>query len=552
MHKLSGLDEMFLSVDTGTTTGVMGGLVIYDRPAGSDAGSAAAMVERVTERLNHLPPLRWQLTKVPFGIDHAYWREAETVDVPAHVRTRHLAAPGTHQELATEVAAIMAQPLDKDRPLWEIVVFEGLEGGQVAHLLRMHHGVIDGASVPTILDILSDDPSVPLGDITEVPVRKELLPGKLGMLGRGLVGTAQRPFKLMQLQMSTARWFSDRIEHEGVMTGPAFVARMLPGGLGKPLRAVVNARQRAVGKDEVQPLVPALRKPSTPFNKTVTAERTYAFSDLPLADFKKVGKAFGVTLNDVVLAVVAGTLRRYLEPRGGIPDKPLTVVIPASIRTGEENPYWANHVSMFFAQLPTEVEDPVERLLAAGSRVKSAKGNFDALPTELLRPLSEFIPMAAWSVPQKVLTKAPNWLPTSQWNVVVSNVRGPAKPVSVTGATMVGYWPAAFLTMGVGLNITLQSYVDRVDFGFMGATDLTGDLWELPGYMEEELTTLLEAAAALEAGEAADASKTPRRRTAVTATAKPATKRTVAARSRTTSKSSAATAARRTNKRTTK
>jgi hypothetical protein len=128
-------------------------------------------------------------------------------------------------------------------------------------------------------------------------------------------------------------------------------------------------------------VIPTLKKPATPFNGRVEAGRSYAFSDLPLADFKTVGKAFGVTLNDVVIAVVAGSLRRYLEDRGGVPEQPLVVCIPASLRTGEERPYWANHVFMFFAELPTDVEDPIERLHEAKARVRAGKQSFDATPT---------------------------------------------------------------------------------------------------------------------------------------------------------------------------
>jgi hypothetical protein len=164
------------------------------------------------------------------------------------------------------------------------------------------------------------------------------------------------------------------------------------------------------------------------------------------------------------------------------------------MRTGAEQPYWANHVSMFFAELPTDVADPIERLHAAKARVRKGKETFDALPVHLIREASDFIPYPVWSLPQRILSKAPGRVPTSQWNVVVSNVRGPSTPVTVTGAQMEGYWPAAFLTMGVGLNITLQSYVDRVDFGFMGATNLTGELWELPDHMAAELAQLVNAA----------------------------------------------------------
>ena len=495
MQKLTGLDEMFLSVDdAGTTNGAMGGLVIYERPSNRTAARAAALVERVEERIEHLPFLRWKLARVPFGLDHARWVDLGRVDVADHVRTVRLIKPGNDRALAAEVASIMAAPLPQDRPLWEIVVIEGLAGGRIAHLMRVHHGLIDGSSVPTVLDILSDDPTPGLGFEAHPEHDGDRFGGRLGMLGRGLAATAVRPAKFMALQAKATGWLVSRMEHDGLVAAPAFAGRLLPGVVGAPFRKLANHRRQATGRPEVEGLLPTLRKPSTVLNGKVGPERSYAFSDLPLADFKKVGKAYGVTLNDVVLAVVAGSLRRFLESRGGVPEQPLVVCIPASLRTGNEQPYWSNQVSMFFAELPTDVEDPVDRLHAANARVKRGKETFDALPSHLIREASEFIPNAVWSVPQRLLAKAPDWVPASQWNVVVSNVRGPSAPVSVTGAKIAGYWPAAFLTVGVGLNITLQSYVDRLDFGFIGATNLTGDLWELPDHMAAELAVLVDAA----------------------------------------------------------
>lgn len=491
MQQLTGLDEMFLSVDTTTTTGVMGGLVVYEAPDGSTdpgAGGAAALTARITERLDQLPFLRRRLVKVPLGLDHAYWQDGVDVDVPAHVHVRELPAPGSDREVADAVADVMATPLPTDRPLWEVHVLTGLSEGRIAHLYRVHHGVIDGTTIPVVLDLLSDEPSTPLGPPTAAD--PDVLTGRVGMLLRGLVGTATRPGRFLELQIATVEYLAGRRDREGALAPVAFLGRLLPGPLGAPLRGVANLRQRRVGGAEVRQVTPGLRRPRTPFNGRLDARRTYAFSELPLADVKRVGKAYGATLNDVVLAVVAGALRRYLDEHGGVPDRPLRVCIPASLRTGDEQPRWANHVSMFFAPLPTHLADPVDRLRTVSADVRDARTQFQALPTHLIRAASEFVPMAVWSIPQRILTRAPGWVPTSAWNVVVSNVKGPTRPVRITGATMAGYWPAAFLTMGVGLNVTLQSYRDRIDIGFMGAANLVDDVWELPRYVADALAEL--------------------------------------------------------------
>lgn len=493
MQQLSGMDGMFLSVDTSTSLGVMGGMIIYDRPTDPEAGSAARMISRISERLDHLPPLRWVLTPVPLALDKEYWVES-AVDVPAHVSTQAVGGTGSDQDLAALVAELMTVPMDKKRPLWDLTVITGLEGGRLAHLLRIHHGVIDGSSVPLVLDLLSDNPTSEPDPKDSAALAKEPRFGTPEMLARGIVGSATRPVRFLGLQANTAKFLLKRYPVEGSMALPAFVARMLPGKLGAPLRGVVNTRQKIFRKPQVRPVVPQLSKPATPFNKTITANRAYAFSDLPLAEVKALGKRYGVSLNDIVVAICSGALRRYLAANGGVPAEPLVVCVPYSLRTGEEKERWANHISMFFAPLPTHLEDPAERVTVIHDDLLAARENFDQLPKELIRDAYRFLPQAVFSISQKLLSKAPNWVPGSAWNVVISNVKGPSHTVEVTGAKMTGYWPAAFLTTGVGLNITLQSYRDRIDFGFMGAADLTGDLWDLPRYMNEALAELESAA----------------------------------------------------------
>jgi diacylglycerol O-acyltransferase len=493
MQQLSGMDGMFLSVDTSTSSGVMGGMIVYERPDDPEAGSRARMIDRITERIDHVPPLRWVLTRVPLHLDKEYWAENH-VDVPAHVTSYTVDGEGTDRDLAALVSELMIQPMDKLRPLWDLAVIDGLEGGRIAHLLRIHHGVIDGSSVPLVLDLLSDNPTVEPHPADRPRLGHEPGLGKAEMLARGVVGSAIRPVRFLGLQLETAKFLARRVPVEGTLVLPAFVARMIPGALGAPLRGVINLRQRLWRKPAVRPILPQLRKPATPFNKTITAKRTFAFSDMPLGEVKALGKAYGVSLNDIVVAICAGALRRYLEDNGGIPDEPLVVCVPYSLRTGEEKHRWANHISMFFAPLPTHLADPVARVTAVHDDLLAARENFDALPKDLMRDAYRFIPHAVFSVAQQLLSKAPDWVSGSSWNVVVSNVRGPSHTVEVTGARMTGYWPAAFLTTGVGLNITLQSYRDRINFGFMGAADLTGDLWELASYMNEALAEL-EAAA---------------------------------------------------------
>lgn len=499
MQQLSGLDGMFLSVDeAGTANAVMGGLMVFDRSDDVTAGGRARVVERISERLDALPPFRWVLTRAPIGLNNAYWSEVRRVDVQAHVREVHLEGDGSDRDLAETVARIMETNVPMDRPPWEYVVIHGLSGGRLAHLLRIHHGVVDGATVPTILDLLSDEPTVP-ADPNDAPGRRiPFVQGRVGAAARGLVGTVTAPLRLAKLQAQSVVYLTGRREDDGMLLAvPSFLARMLPGTLGRPVASVVNGRRRKAGKAELVPMSPGRRRPDSPFDGRITDRRTYAFADLPLADVKQAGKAFGATLNDAVVATCAGAVRRYMAAVGELSDEPLVVCVPASLRSGDTEPKdrWANHVSMFFAEFPTHLADPVARLEAVRHDLQRSKNSFDAGPTHLLRDVMRFIPQSYWNISVKLMAKGPDWYPPAPWNVVVSNVRGPAETVRVCGAEMTGYWPAAFLTPGVGLNITLQSYRDRIDFGFMGCPDITPDLWDFPTYMEESLAELVAAAA---------------------------------------------------------
>ena len=160
------------------------------------------------------------------------------------------------------------------------------------------------------------------------------------------------------------------------------------------------------------------------------------------------------------------------------------------MRGDDDKQRWANHVTTIFAELPTNLEDPLQQLRVVREEVKSARETVEALPTHLLREASNFIPQAFWKLSIRLMAKAPDWLAGASWNVVVANLRGPVKPLEITGAQVTGLWPVAFLTPGVGLNITLQSYLDRLFFGIMGCPDLLPGLSTLPGYLVEALADL--------------------------------------------------------------
>jgi WS/DGAT/MGAT family acyltransferase len=495
VQQLTALDVMFSSLDTETTNGVLGGLVLHEPPPdGRPAATAAFMRQRFAERLPYLPPLHRELVKVPIGLDHDYLGQPDRIDLLDHIRSISLPAPGTHDQLAAEVSRIMSTSLPTGRPLWDYTVIEGLADGSVAHLLRIHHLVIDGGSMPTLWDLLSDEPTQPfepLGDTTRRMPRW----GKGEMLARELGAVAAKPVAFAAFQAKFLAWIATQTKDFGPLAPLALPFRMsLPGALAQPAQALFNPVLRERGIAEIQPYIPTLRTPRTPFNNRVTAQRTFVFADLPLAQFRDTGKALGGTINDVVLGVCAGALRRYLLENNVPTDDPLIVCVPVSLRTGTESTRWANYVHMIFAPLPTHLDDPLARVRAASAAVKAAKGNFDAMPVGLIREASRFIPSAMFNVMTRVMVKMPDALSKGPWNVVVSNVRGPSTAAYMDGVRIKGYWPASFLSVGGGINITLQSYTDRICFGFMGAPEQVGDLRPLIGYMTDALAETVAAA----------------------------------------------------------
>ncbi len=498
MQQLTGLDLMFLGLDTETTNGILGGLVLFETPQpGTPLPDEAFMRHRITERLPLIPPMRRRLAGVPLGLGLPFLVEPDRIDVSDHLRTIRLPAPGTQEQLAEEVSRLMSTTtLPMDRPLWDLHVIEGLQDGGVAHLLRIHHVVVDGSSMPTVWDLLSDQPTETPDPASLGSSWPEPAGGWLEMLARELVGVVRQPVDAALIQARMAGWVAKRSVAERGLTLPAMMARMLPGPLGTPVAALVNRGMQAVGGSPVRPYLPAMTAPETDFNGRLTARRRYVFDQLPLADLKLIGKTFGVTLNDVVVAISAGAVRQHLQRQGRPASRPLVVCVPVSLRQGDEQPRWANWVHMIFASLPVHMADPIDRLRFVNTELKEVKGSFDAMPIHLMRPMSRFMPPQAMSIPAKIMVKLPDRLSRVPWNVVVSNVKGPTRPARVNGLLVEGYWPASFLSIGGGLNITLQSYLDRVCFGFMVCADQVDDLDPLVASMRAGLAELLAAAQA--------------------------------------------------------
>jgi WS/DGAT/MGAT family acyltransferase len=305
------------------------------------------------------------------------------------------------------------------------------------------------------------------------PWEPDRVPTDLQLLARSGLGLVRKPARAVLLSARTAR----EIGH--ATRNPALIAaaNQVRGSLRGPLGTVLNlGRNRGEDRDPPPPL-PSVRPPRTPFNHPIGPHRKLAIGSASLHAAKAIKNAYGATVNDVVLAVCAGGLRTWLARHAALPDDPLVALVPVSIRTGEETDRWTNRVSMLSTVLPTNEADPVERLRRVHEAMASSKDIFRALPAERLTDFAEFPPPAVFARAMRLSARLRLGSRLTPGNLVISNVPGPRRPLyAAKGARLEHYFPVSVITEGQGLNITVQSYLDRLDFGLICDPDLVPDV----------------------------------------------------------------------------
>jgi WS/DGAT/MGAT family acyltransferase len=474
---------MFLNIESRTMVGHVGGLAIFDP---SDLPSGRMSVDDVrslvAERLHLLPPFRWRLLPMPLGLDYPYWIEAPEFDLEFHVREIALPAPGSDRQLAEQVGRIVARPLDRSRPLWELYVIDGLESGNVAWLSKIHHAAVDGMSGAEILGTLMDtSPEGPKIADPRKDWKPDREPAQLELLPRALLGMAAQPVRALR---ATPRTLPNLMELPGASSVPGVGA---VAGLAR--RA---ARLAGIGPSEGSIIErPRMSAPRTSLNGAVTPHRRFAFASLPLDDVKAVKSAFGATVNDVVMAICASALRRWLIDHDELPEDPLLAAVPVSVRTPEQLGTYGNRVSVIIAPLPTHLGDPRERLEAVHEAMRSAKEQHEALPASLMQDYTQFIPSAlAARASRAALRLAASQRVVPIYNVLISNVPGPQHPLYSAGARLVANYPVSAVSDGAGLNITVLSYCGHLDFGLIACREMVPDLWKVVAYLGEALEEL--------------------------------------------------------------
>jgi diacylglycerol O-acyltransferase len=491
MKQLSGVDVSFLNMETSATYGHVSSLNIYD-PTGAPGGAGVeAMKQLILERIDQLAPFRRRLVEVPLGLDLPYWIEDPDFDIDFHVRHHAVPPPGTPEQLGEVVSRIQARPLDRRRPLWELYVIEGVDGGRlIAQLNKVHHATIDGASgalmLAAILD--TDRDYRPKSADTDWPTDR--VPTDIELLQRTALEYLKRPEKMVRLSVRTLRELSATTQSGGARVLADMLAQPMPGPLGNLLRRRLrNDRGTEVDRP---PALPPTQAPRTPWNQTITPHRRFAYTTIPLDSAKEVRRAVGCTFNDVVMALVSGTLRRYLTKHDCLPDESLIAMVPVSVRSGGESDTYQNRVSALLADLATNEADPAKRLDRVRRSMTTAKEDFKAIPAEALQDFTQFAPPAIAARAMRMYSRlriADRMNPP--FNLIISNVPGPSAPLYAAGAELKHFYPVSALADGQGLNITVQSYNGNLDFGFIADRTLVPDVWSMIELLHESMDELL-------------------------------------------------------------
>ncbi len=461
MDRLSGLDASFLYLETSAQLMHVCGLIVVDPetiPGGYDFDS---FKRELSNRVSGVAMFNRKLKFVPGRIDFPVWVLDEEFDIDRHVHRLAVPSPGGEQELSELGGHLAGIPLDRTRPLWEMFVIEGLANGQLAIFSKMHHSSVDGVSGSNMISYLcSLEPDAPPLDSADAPDAQEFQrnPTDLELVSRGVLAIAAKPWHLAKLVAPTARTL------------------------------VESAKRAREGTAMAAPLT----APRTSFNGTITGHRSIAFVDVALAEIKEIKNAVpGATVNDVVLALSGGALRRYLEGRGELPDASLLASVPVSVHEASTKVGGRNKVSSIFCRLGTDEVDPRERIVAMAAANANAKEHHKAVPADTLQEWAEFAAPRTFGLAVRTVTslRLAEHGPVIH-NLVISNVPGPPVPLFFVGARIIALYPLGPVFHGAGLNITVMTNNGQMHIGAIACTELMPRIWDLVEQFPVELAAM--------------------------------------------------------------
>ena len=460
MDRLSGLDASFLYLESGAQLMHVCGLIAVD-PATIPGGyDFASFRQELSTRVADIPMFNRKLKFVPGGIDFPVWITDDEFDIDRHVHRLAVPAPGGDQEVSEVAGHLAGIPLDRSRPLWEMYVLEGLANGKIAVFSKMHHSSVDGVSGSNMISYLcSLDADAPPLDSGDGVKEHQRAPSDLELVGRGLLATATKPWHLAKMVTPTAKTL------------------------------VESASRARKGTAMAAPLT----APRTSFNGTITGRRSIAYTDIPLDVVKEIKAAVpGATVNDVVLALSGGALRRYLQDRGELPEASLLASVPVSVRQDAPTKNAGrNQVSSIFCRLGTDVEDPLERITGLAVANAHAKDHHTSVPADTLQEWAEFAAPRTFGLAVRMVSdlRLAEKGPVIH-NLVISNVPGPPIPLYFMGSRIDALYPLGPIFHGAGLNVTVMSNNGQMHIGAIACAELMPRVWDLIDQFPIELEAM--------------------------------------------------------------
>ena len=456
MEWLSGLDASFLYIETETQPVHVCSILELDTSTMPDGYTFDRLHDELALRIKALPQFREKLANTQLNLDHPVWVEDNHFQLANHLYRLALPSPGGRAELAELCGHIASLPLDRSKPLWEMWVIEppadAHQHSRLAVMTKVHHAAVDGVTGASLLvQLCSAEPHAPPPDPVEGPGDAS----RLEIATSGLARFAARPLQL---------------------------ASVLPTTVSTVVKTLGRARRGVA-------MAAPFAAPPTPFNAEVTTNRNVAFTALDLAAIKSVKNRFHVTVNDVVMALCAGVLRRFLLDHGELPHTPLVAMVPVSVH-GQSNRPGRNQLSGMFCRLETHIDNPAERLRATARVDAAAKEHNSAIGPTLLQDWTQVAAHAVFGFAMRLVASAP-LIGKPVHNLIISNVPGPQTTMYFLGAQVKAVYPLGPLFHGCGLDITVMSLDGDLDVGLISCAELIPDLWELADNFPRELDELM-------------------------------------------------------------
>ena len=465
MQHLSGFDAMFVYDETPLESQHTLKVCFLGEEA-SRAYNFEDAKEGARTWLDRLPLLRWRVERIPFDVYHPVWVEAEDIDLDHHLHRQRLPDGAGRKELCQAISEIASKPLDPNRPLWEHWWLEGYEGNKVVIVLKVSHALADGGSFVDLFEraLFTNPVDVEAVQKLDSEVSDSALavverPSRAKLLGLGVSGLARDFF----------------------VRAPKLALRSL------------EARKRRRAEPDLIPRPTLGEAPHHLWGGPLGPRRAFYFTTVSLSAAKQISKTFGVTVNDVVIAVSAGAVRSYLEQRKALPETPVVGSISASIRRPEEQGKWGNRVTNRTVRMPTHLADPVERVRYAHTEAAAAKRDIELRKDAQLAEWVELTPPFLLKAGTRLMRYAMRRMKTGGM-MIVSNVRGPTSTLYTTHGPIENLVSVGHVKVVVALNVTVWSYVDKLNFGLYTDGEAFPDLGEVADHIDGAFAELVEVA----------------------------------------------------------